>query len=247
MRNGKNRHVTKAGIKKQKEINLRDEFAGLRELEELGVKVGKKADELVEKLEKAGVLEKLEKNKSYNAQTCGTNSHLKKQANVIGLCSVEKWDDVNCVFEMELESGKSTEEKPKKKTRRTNKKASTYKPESSYKWHSNLKERWNTATPTQWFEEAENEGLLNGNGKCAKRLRQLAKRDRRKLKEVTESRKNVRKQFGKKLWKHGMIGLAPVGKPRGVKKISPACEKRPLIRARTLAPVPNHPVVLGNS
>jgi hypothetical protein len=42
--------------------------------------------------------------------------------------------------------------------------------------------------PTQWYEEAEADGLMAGNGKRAKRLRQLAKKDGRKLKKVTESR-----------------------------------------------------------
>jgi hypothetical protein len=201
MRNEKNVHLTKAGITQQKEMDLQDEFAGLRELEELGVKVGTKAGELVKKLEKAGVLEKLEKNKRYNQETRGTNSHLKKQRNVIGSRSVEKWDDIGCVFERKLESEEDLAGRKEKVTEKTVQKSkkNRCRPESSYKWYSNLKERWNTATTTKWFEEAENEGLLNGNGKCAKRLRQQAKRDRRKLKQVTENRKNVRKQLGKKL------------------------------------------------
>jgi hypothetical protein len=69
----------------------------------------------------------------------------------------------------------------------------------------------------QWFEEAEHNGLPEGNGKCARQLRQLAKKDQRKLKEVTENRENVRHQLGKQICKNGLIGLAPIGKPRVVK------------------------------
>jgi len=74
------------------------------------------------------------------------------------------------------------------------------------------------ARPTRWYEEAENNGLMNGKGACAKRLKRLAKKDQRKLKRATENREKVREQLGKHLWKRGITGLATVGKPRGVKK-----------------------------
>jgi len=70
---------------------------------------------------------------------------------------------------------------------------------------------------TQWYEEAENNGLMQGRGECAKRLKQLAKKDRRKLKSPTEHREQVRAQLGEALWKSGIVGLSIIGKPRGKK------------------------------
>jgi hypothetical protein len=105
-------------------------------------------------------------------------------------------------------------DKPKKKQRNTRKEHGS----SSYKWYSSLKKQMNTSRPTQWFEEAEVNGLLHGNGERAKRLKQLAKKDSKKLKKFTEKRKEVRDQLGKDLWKYGMVGLSQAGKPRGVKK-----------------------------
>lgn len=107
-------------------------------------------------------------------------------------------------------------DKPKKKQRNTRKEPGC----SSYKWYSGLKKQMNTSRPTQWFEEAENNGLMSGNGECAKRLRMLAKRDRRMGRNTTENREQVRKRLGDK-WKHGIIGLAITGKPRGIKKSLP--------------------------
>jgi len=50
----KNEHVTKAVKQEQKVKKLIDEFAGLRDLEDLGVKVGSKAEDLIRDLEDAG-------------------------------------------------------------------------------------------------------------------------------------------------------------------------------------------------
>jgi hypothetical protein len=105
-------------------------------------------------------------------------------------------------------------DKPKKKQRITKKEHGG----SSYKWYSGLKKQMNKGTPTQWFEEAEINGVLDGKGLYAKRLRQLAKNDQRKLRNVTEKREEVREQLGSDLWRHGITRLATVGKPRGVKK-----------------------------
>jgi hypothetical protein len=105
-------------------------------------------------------------------------------------------------------------DKPKKKQRITKKEHGG----SSYKWYSGLKKQMNKGTPTQWFEEAEINGALDGKGQCAKSLRQLAKKDRMKLRKATEKWEEVKEQLGSDLWKHGITHLATVGKPRGVKK-----------------------------
>ena len=78
-----------------------------------------------------------------------------------------------------------------------------------------MREQKNNHRPYNWYDEAKNDGLLNGNGKCAKRLRQLAKQDRRKNKRSTEHREKVKRQLGKDVWKYGMIRLADTPKPRG--------------------------------
>jgi hypothetical protein len=96
--------------------------------------------------------------------------------------------------------------------------------------YSNLTKQMNHSRPTQWFEEAEVNGLLKGNGKRAKRLRRLAKKDKRKLKKFTEHREKVRNELGDNLWKYGIIGLADVGKPRGVKKAGSVPEEMALNR-----------------
>jgi hypothetical protein len=83
-------------------------------------------------------------------------------------------------------------------------------------------EQLNRPIKRQWYEEAEADGLLTGNGKRAKRLKQLAKKNRRKQNKRTESRGSVRGQLGKKIWGHEIAGLAVTGKPRGVKKQIPA-------------------------
>jgi|WetSurMetagenome_2_1015567.scaffolds.fasta_scaffold207509_1 hypothetical protein len=87
----------------------------------------------------------------------------------------------------------------------------------SFKRRPNPNKQLNHARPTQWFHEAEANGLLSGNSERAKRLKRLAKKDRRKLNNVTESRIIVREQLGD-LWKKGIVGLVQVGKPRGVKR-----------------------------
>jgi hypothetical protein len=121
---------------------------------------------------------------------------------------IEEWKDIGCKFDRELEIKKN------KRSKRFGKVGNG----SSYKWYSSLKKQMNTSRPTRWFEEAEANGLLEGNGKCAKRLRNLAKKDRRKLMKVTEKREEVRSQLGKDLWKYGVVGLSQAGKPRGIKK-----------------------------
>jgi len=85
-------------------------------------------------------------------------------------------------------------------------------------WKCITRDWVNHPRPTQWWEEAANKGLLNGKGECSKRLKQLARKDRRNLKKSTENRNKVRVQLGENLWKHGTAGLATVGKPRGKKK-----------------------------
>jgi hypothetical protein len=117
----------------------------------------------------------------------------------------------------------ATVDKQDKKQRKTKKEHGC----SSYRWYSGLKKRMNTSRPTQWFEEAENEGILKGKGECAKRLRKLAKQDRRKFKKATEKREDVREQLKEDLWKYGMAGLSQAGKPRGVKKPNAALPENP--------------------
>lgn len=63
---------------------------------------------------------------------------------------------------------------------------------------------------------------INGNGKCAKRLRKLDKRDKRKHRKFKETSEQVRDQFGDDLWKHGIIGSTVAGKPRARKKAAVA-------------------------
>ena len=84
------------------------------------------------------------------------------------------------------------------------------------RWLSRLRDRRHRSKHNQWIHEAGNDGSLNGNGKCAKRLRRLAKKDLKT--HALESHREAKAQLGPNLWKHGVIGLAPVGKPRGVKK-----------------------------
>ena len=118
---------------------------------------------------------------------------------------IEEWKDIGCKYDKDSKSIK----------KRFNSRNSAG---SQHKWYSSLKNQMNKSRPTQWYEEAEINGSLEGNGKCAKRLRKLAKRDSRKLKKVTEKREEVRAQLGKDLWKYGMVGLSQAGKPRGIKK-----------------------------
>lgn len=66
---------------------------------------------------------------------------------------------------------------------------------------------------------------IKGHGKCAKRLRRLARKDIKK--HTVEHREKVRNELGDNLWKYGMIGLSDVGKPRGVKKVIPAILENP--------------------
>ncbi len=87
---------------------------------------------------------------------------------------------------------------------------------------SYLKMRSNQATPSRWWEKAEGDGLLDGHGACARRLRQLAKKDKRKFKRSHQHWADVRRQLGEEVWENGMISLGPVGKPRGVKKAASA-------------------------
>ncbi len=152
--------AAKTSKQEQKAKKLIDEFAGLSNLEKLGVGVKSKAEKLIQQLEDAEVLEK----------------------------SFGSWKKANL----------------------------------DNKWKKDIEEWKGHARPNHWFEEAENSGLLKGKGKCAKRLKKLAKRDRRKLKKATESRKKVMEQLGEDLWEHGIIGLAKVAKPRAVKKQIPA-------------------------
>jgi hypothetical protein len=128
-----------------------------------------------------------------------------------GLESSGKLDVMN---ECGCEVDAADKPKKKQKQRHTRKEHGS----SSYKWHSTWTKKMNKSRPNQWFEEAEISGALDGKGINAKRLRQLAKKDRRKLKKVTEMREKVRDQMGKDLWKYGVVGLSKYGKPRGVKK-----------------------------
>ncbi len=167
----KKQPVTKVAKQQQKLTKLIDEFTGLKELEDLGVRVGSKAEELIQDLEDAGILK--------ITKECG---HREKPS-------------------------------PTKKQKNND----------NYEWNG-----IGYARPTRWFEEAENNGLPDGKGECAKRLKQLAKKDPRQLKRATEKREEVREQLGKYLWKHGIAGLSAVEKPRGVKKQNPASSERGL-------------------
>ncbi len=69
--------------------------------------------------------------------------------------------------------------------------------------------------PSPWWQDPETESALEGNGQCAKRLRRLVKKDRRKDKHMDWQ--GVKRELGNRLWKRGIIALSLVGKPRGVK------------------------------